>query len=428
MICAILGGGRGTRLFPLTKERCKPAVPVGGKYRLIDIPISNCLNSGYGRICVITQFNTASLHRHIARAYPFDALSERSIEILAAQQTTERTDWYQGTADAVRQNLRHMHFPHASHMLILSGDHLYKMDYRCIVRFHDEAQADITIAAQPVTRSQAMGLGVLKIGEGSRIEAFAEKPTDDATLDEFALGEPAGTDPASGEPLTHMASLGIYVFKPGVLRGTLEDFDDEDFGAEVIPRAIGSYRVCAYQFADYWEDIGTISAFYNASLNLTNPLPRFNLHDECWPIYTRARYLPPPKLVDSTVVNALVGEGAIITGSEVHRCIVGIRSVIGSGCSIRNSILMGSDYYDPQYPVPAKDCSPGACPMPLGIDYGCRIENAIVDKNARIGEGAIIVGHPGSGIDDDGDDYCVRDGIVIIPRGTVLEAGAEIVV
>ena len=426
VICTILGGGRSARLFPLTRDRCKPAVPVGGKYRLIDIPISNCLNSGYGRILVMTQFNTASLHRHISRAYPFDALADRSIEILAAQQTLETSDWYQGTADAARQNLRHMHFPHASHMLILSGDHLYRMNYQDLIRHHDDADADVTLTVQPVTATQARGFGLVKVNSDHTVTAFAEKPDDDDLLNEFALPEPVGHDPASAEPLTHMASLGIYVFRPDVLRDLLENSDFEDFGQEVIPAAIEHRRVTAYPFTDYWADIGTISAFYQAGLELTSPLPRFNLYDQGWPIYTRSRYLPPAKLTDADIRSSIVAEGSIITGSRIERSIVGIRSVVGSDCLIRDTILMGSDYYDPAAPVPERGSHTALADLPLGIGTDCSIEGAIVDKNVCIDGGVVIKGRPGTGVNADDDAYCIRDGIVIVPRSQVLPADTRI--
>ena len=425
VICAILGGGQGRRLFPLTKERCKPAVPVGGKYRLIDIPVSNCLNSGYGRIFVLSQFHSASLHRHISRTYTFDALSERSVEILAAEQTLEDTDWYQGTADAVRQNLRHLGLNEASHALILSGDHLYRMDYRQMVYHHDNQHADVTIAAQPVTAQQARDFGVLKLARDGTVPTFAEKPKDEATLQEFALDVPHGENPASGEPLTHLASLGIYVFRPAVLRELLESSTDEDFGRQIIPMAISRCRVAAFAFRDYWEDIGTISTYYRASLELTDPLPRFNLYDQRWPIYTRPRYLPAAKLDGARLHNALVADGAVVLGSEVERSIVGVRTIVREGCEIRHSVLMGHDFYEHASPTPPPGRpSPSQSPR-LGIGADCRIEGAIVDKNVHIGEGVTIQGQPGNGVDRDESLYHVRDGIVIIPRAQVVPAGTK---
>jgi glucose-1-phosphate adenylyltransferase len=399
---------------------------VGGKYRLIDIPISNCVNSGYGRVFVITQFNTASLHRHISRTYSFDALSERSVEILAAEQTLEDTDWYQGTADAVRQNLRHLRLHDASHVLILSGDHLCRMDYRQIVYHHDNQHADVTLAAQPVTAQQAREFGVLKLAKDGTVPAFAEKPNDEATLREFAVQPPQGRDPASGEPLTHLASLGIYVFRPAVLRELLESSTQEDFGRQIIPLAISRCRVSAFPFGGYWEDIGTIATYYRASLELTDPLPRFNLYDQRWPIYTRPRYLPPAKLDNTRLRNALIADGAVVSGSEVERSIVGLRTIVRDGCQIRNSVLMGQDFYEHASPAPPTGRpAPSRSPR-LGIGPECRIEGAIVDKNVRIGEGVTIRGRPGSGHDRDESLYCVRDGIVIIPRAEVVPAGTHI--
>lgn len=436
VVCAILGGGRGTRLFPLTKERCKPAVPVAGKYRLIDIPVSNCLNSGYGRIFVMTQFNTASLHRHISRSYVFDALSERFVEILAAEQTYDRAEWYQGTADAIRRNLRHLGLNQASHLVVLSGDHLYRMNYAALVRHHDESGADLTVAAQPVSAFQAPSLGVLHVDRSGLVDAFHEKPREASALQEFALPEPAGYDPISCEPLTHLASMGIYVFRPAVLRQLLEASDLEDFGKQVIPHAISRHRVSAYPFGGYWEDIGDIATFYRANLDLTDPLPRFSLFDEAWPIYTRPRYLPPSKVAASAVERSIISDGCLIDRASIAHSIVGLRSVIGPGCEIADTILMGHDWYLEPESLTAEGGGPAleeaaehpVGTPPLGIGAGVRLSGAIVDKNVHIGEGAIIRGNPGCGQNFDGDLYHVRDGIVVVPRGAILPPGIEIVV
>ncbi len=428
VICAILGGGRGSRLFPLTKERCKPAVPVGGKYRLIDIPISNCLNSGYSRIYVITQFNTASLHRHIARTYPFDAMSGRFVEVLAAQQTLGSADWYQGTADAVRQNLSHMRLGEASHLLILSGDHLYRMDYSEMTRYQDQCGADAVLAAQPVTGAQARKLGILKVDSEGGVIAFAEKPQDEALLREFTLPCCPERQGAPNSQLTHMASLGIYLFRPDVLRDLLASSTHEDFGRQVIPSAIDTHKVVAFPFESYWEDIGTIPAFYRANLDLAAPLPRFNLYDQSWPIYTRARYLPPAKLQDAQVDNSFLAEGAIVSGCRIANSIIGLRSIIRPNCMIRDSVVMGYDYYEPAAPVQLRPDQPtSACPSP-GIGPRCGISGAVLDKNVSIGEAVVIRGQPGSGIDEDTEAYYVRDGIVVVPRNAVVPAGTEIVV
>lgn len=418
VVCAILGGGRGTRLFPLTKERCKPAVPLFGKYRLIDVPISNCLNSGYGRIFVLTQFNTASLHRHISRTYVFDALSERFVEILAAEQTLERGDWYQGTADAIRQNLRHLRLDEASYVLVLSGDHLYRMDYREIVRHHQQAGAAVTVAAKLVPASQVSSLGVLRTDDRDLVVAFAEKPRDPAVIGEFALPHPAGLCPRTGEPLTHLASMGVYVFDAQVLRDLLEQTDFEDFGSELIPYAISCCRVAAFRFSGYWEDIGTVPAFYRANLSMTDPLPQMNLYDESWPLYTRPRYLPPAKIASARIERSLVADGCVIEGGEIYHSVVGLRSVIAEGCQIRDSVLMGHDFYArPEDNLP-----------PLGVGPGCTIIGAIVDKNTRLGEATVIEGRPGCGLDFDEALYHVRDGIVVVPRGVVLPPGTRIVI
>lgn len=400
-------------------------MPLAGKYRLIDIPVSNCLNSGYGSIFVITQFNTESLHRHVSRTYPFDALSGRFVEILSAEQTMDKSDWYQGTADAVRHNLRHLRLHAASHVLILSGDHLYRMDYHELIGHHDDRNADLTLAVQPVTAAQASSLGVLKVDAAGRIEAFAEKPSDEATLRDFALPRPTGTDPTTGEPLTHLASMGVYVFCPRVLRNLLMQGEEQDFGKEIIPSAIARYRVFSHIFTGYWEDIGTISAFYRANLELTMPQPRLNLFDPNWPTYTRARYLAPAKVNGARLRNALVAEGAMVDATEIDHCIVGVRSVVGEGCVLRDSILMGNDHYSASG-FPGADLSVPEGPSKLGIQAGCRIEGAIIDKNVRIGESVVIRGRPGSGIDSDHETYHVRDGIVIVPRSQVLPAGSRI--
>jgi glucose-1-phosphate adenylyltransferase len=422
--CAILGGGRGTRLYPLTKERSKPAVPLAGRYRLVDVSISNCLNSGYGRVYVITQFNTESLHRHVSRSYPFDAISQRSVEILAAQQTMEGQDWYQGTADAVRQNLRHLRLAASSHLLVLSGDHLYRMDYRPMIAHHDQEGADATIACLPVTAEQARSLGVLKLGARGQVCSFAEKPKDDRLLEEFALPEPAGADPGSGEPLTHLASMGVYVFAPARLREMLERTTFQDFGHEIIPWAIANHRVTALRFDGYWEDIGTISAFYQANLALTAPNPRFPLHVPDWPLYTRTRHLPPSRLDGVAANRAVVAEGATVVESELKRTVVGLRSQIAGSCRITDSVILGYDYYRRPSAAGNEELTLGE--PALGIGRGCQISGALLDKNVRIGEGVTICGSPGSGVDRDGPGYHVRDGIVVIPREGSIPAGARI--
>lgn len=406
----ILGGGRGARLYPLTKERSKPAVPMAGKYRLIDIPISNCINSGIYRIAVLTQFNSVSLHRHISRTYVFDAFHTGWVQIWAAEQTVENINWYQGTADAVRKQLLEITSARTSNVLILAGDHLYRMDYAKMAEFHLEKNADITVAVQPVTAADCGRYGILKRDRACQITDFYEKPTDPALLKEIASGD----DPAR----PYLGSMGIYLFKTRVLTDLLRQYDYADFGGDVIPAAIKTHNVYGYDFNGFWEDIGTIRSFYQANLALTEPDPPFNFIDQKFPIYTHPRFLPGSTVEDSVLKNVLLAEGCRIEKAAITHSVIGLRSQIRRGTTITDSILMGNDYYE-------KPDSPEAENGALEIGQDCVIAGAIIDKNARIGKGTVIKPFP-PGIDIDGEGWVVRDGIVIIPKSAVLPAGTSI--
>ncbi len=406
----ILGGGRGERLFPLTKERSKPAVPFAGKYRLVDVPISNCINAAIRRIFVLTQFNSASLHNHISRTYRFDAFGRSFVDILAAEQTLESKNWYQGTADAVRQNLRHIvSRGGVDRALILSGDQLYRMNLRELVEQHKKTKAEVTVAVTPVPREDTCRYGILRIDESLAVTHFLEKPAPEAL---------EGMESEGG----FLGSMGIYLFDRQVLEDVLGDSEDRDFGHHILPRLLGCRRLYAYPFDGYFEDVGTIRSFYSANLLLTDPLPRFNFYEPLAPIYTNPRFLPGSKIDDCLLVRSLVTEGCILNQCRVERSIVGIRARVERGASVKESIMMGADYY--QVPeVIAEDFARGT--PPIGIGEGAVVERAIVDKNARIGRGARIVNRNGSD-HEDGENYFIRDGIVIIPKGAVVPDGAEI--
>jgi glucose-1-phosphate adenylyltransferase len=412
----IMGGGAGTRLFPLTKDRAKPAVPLGGKYRLVDIPISNCLNSGLRSIYILTQFNTMSLHRHIQASYKFDNFSPSFVDILAAQQTPSSTQWYQGTADAVRQNLRYFLEKPYDYYLILSGDQLYRMDFRILLHQHIRSGADITLAVTPVEREAASNFGIMLSGSDHRIIRFEEKPKDPAVLDELKLGpvilESLGRAP---DEELYQASMGIYVFNRQVLVDCLEGSMD-DFGKHVIPKAIGERHVSAYIFEGYWEDIGTIRAFYEANLDLTNLIPKYSFFEANAPIYTHPRFLPGSKVNGATLRQAIVSDGCIISDAHIERSVIGVRSIIRSGATIRNSVIMGGDYFEASAP----QASPGA--PPIGIGRNCVIDRAIVDKNARIGDGVVITPE-GKDRNVDGPNYFIRDGIIVVPKDAIIPAG-----
>jgi glucose-1-phosphate adenylyltransferase len=418
-LAIVMGGGAGTRLFPLTQKRAKPAVPLGGKYRLVDIPISNCLNSGFRQVYVLTQFNSESLHRHIAATYQFDSFTKSFVEILAAQQTPEGARWYQGTADAVRQNLHYLLERPFEHYLILSGDQLYRMDYGDLLQAHLQSGADITLGTTPVDRKAASGFGILQSDAKRHIFRFEEKPKDPKLLGELRippdllkeLGRPADAE-------LYQGSMGIYVFNRQVLIDALAN-DHDDFGKHIIPASLQKYKVFAYIFQAYWEDIGTVWAFFEANLALTDPVPTFNFFDPISPIYTRQRLLPASKVSGTQVQRAIIADGCVITDAHIDRAVIGIRSVIESGTTIRNSILMGADFYQDEAPEP----KPGS--PPLGIGRHCRIEGAIIDKNARIGE-EVVITPEGKPANADGENYYIRDGVVVVPKGTVIPAGTLI--
>ncbi len=419
IIAIILGGGRGTRLFPLTDHRSKPAVPIGGKYRLVDIPISNCLNSDIKKIFVLTQFNSASLNRHIKNTYNFDAFSSGFVDILAAEQTQDSTAWFQGTADAVRQSLHHMEKHDHEYVLILSGDQLYQMDYNKMLERHKEKNADLTVATIPVTAKDATGFGIMKTNKDGFIESFVEKP-DAEELQQWRSEVP---DRFKKENKNYLASMGIYIFSSEVLEKLFDDNPDAtDFGKELIPQCVeGGQRVCSYEFGEYWTDIGTIESFFEANLSLADTIPEFNLFDNENYIYTRARLLPPSKLMGTTLEHALVAEGCIIEASRLVRSVIGIRSRIGKGTTIEYSIVMGNDYFQDQFEI---ENASGSKPA-MGIGRRCYISNCIVDKNARIGNDVRIVG--GKHLEDGDYEYHhVREGIVIVKKDTVVPDGTTI--
>ena len=418
VIGVILGGGQGTRLFPLTRYRSKPAVPMGGKYRLIDIPISNCIHSGIDKIFVLTQFNSASLNRHVSATYQFDSFFGGFVEILAAEQTMEETDWYQGTADAVRKQLRRIQARQGHEILILSGDHLYRMDYQAFVEDHRRRSADVSIAVKPVRREQASSLGILKVDEQSRIVAFREKPQTAAELEELELPEAPGADPEA----RFLASMGIYLFEPQVLTSLLVGIQEDDFGRHLIPAAIERLNVFAHAFDGYWEDIGTISAFYRANIRLTDVEPPFHFHQPDAPIFTRQRFLAGSRMVDCRVDRAIVGEGCSLRQAEVEQSVIGVRSQVGAGARVYQSVVMGADLYE-SGDDRARNRARGV--PDIGIGAGSVIHRAIVDKNARIGQG-VIIGNDARVRESDGDGHFIREGIVVIPKDAVIPDGTRI--
>jgi glucose-1-phosphate adenylyltransferase len=409
ILAVILGGGRGARLFPLTVMRSKPAVPIAGKYRLIDIPISNCINSGIFRIAVLTQFNSVSLHRHITQTYNFDAFHTGWVQIWAAEQTLESENWYQGTADAVRKQRFEIKSTGAEHVLILAGDHLYRMDYEAMTRFHWANNADITVAVQPIAREDATRFGILKRESDGRISNFAEKPKDPDVQAKFVSRE--------DEERPFLGSMGIYLFKTETLMDFLDNFPHfDDFGADVIPQAIKTHAVYGFDFDGYWRDIGTIRSFYETNLELTVPNPPFNFYDPKRPIHTHPRVLAGSIIENSRLQHALVSEGCRIEQAEITRAIIGVRSQIFSGARIADTIMMGADYY----PGPED-----RHPIPMGIGPNCDIEGAILDKNVRLGEGVVIRPFP-RGTDRDGTGWVVRDGIVVVPKDAAIPARTRV--
>jgi glucose-1-phosphate adenylyltransferase len=417
VLAVILGGGRGTRLYPLTKYRAKPAVPIGGKFRLIDIPISNCLHWNIRKIMVLTQFNTASLHRHIAQSYRFDGFTDGFLQILAAQQTIEDSNWYQGTADAVRKNIHYIKNQKASTVVVLSGDQLYRINLRDFMNYHKEKKADITIAVKPVLREQAGEFGILQIDDQRRIIRFVEKPKTTVLLDElFTPDEYLGI---TEKKLNYIASMGIYIFKKDVLIDLLEHNVKEDFGREVIPDSIENHQVFAYVFNDYWEDIGTIKAFFEANLDFANPFPRFDFYNETFPIYTRKRFLPGSKIENCDIHYSLISEGSIIEGSKLSNTVIGIRSVIRANSYLERVVMMGADYYE-SLEEKAENANRRRCQV--GIGRNCVIRNAILDKNVRIGDGVRILNEKGL-MDFAHERYNIVDGIVVIPKDVEIPDG-----
>jgi glucose-1-phosphate adenylyltransferase len=411
VLSVVLGGGHGTRLSPLTKMRSKPAVPLAGKYRLIDIPVSNCLNSGLNKIFILTQFNSESLNTHIRRAYKMDDFSRGFVEILAAEQSMDNTDWFQGTCDAVRKCLKHFTDPKIKEILILSGDHLYITDFRKIIWAKQRNGRDITVVCKPMPRSTAGQFGIMETDSQGKITSFHEKPKDESVLDQLSFDH-------EGQPYC-LASMGIYLFNKDVLVDLLEQNPDmTDFGKELIPTAIKKYNVDAYQFDDYWADIGTIKSFYDANLLLTSPVPPLNLFNESWQIFTRARFLSPSKIVESRISSSMVGEGCIIENSDINSSIIGLRSHIGKGTRIESSIIMGADYYSFDEVI--------STPYFIShIGKNCLIKNAIIDKNVNFGNNVKIVNEAGH-MNYESGFVTIRDGITVIEKNAIIPDGFEI--
>ena len=419
VLALILGGGQGSRLFPLTQYRSKPAVPIGGSYRLIDIPISNCLHADIRRIFVLTQFNSESLNRHIARTYRMDPFGQGFVEILAAEQTPDNPNWYQGTADAVRQAVRHFTRYDADYYLILAGDHLYRMDYNQLIDAHVERKADITIAAQPVTMDEASAMGIFRFDISGQIVAFEEKPKPDR-LTQIGQSIPANASFATLTPdKPFVASMGVYVFSPDVLLEMLDTDSATDFGREVIPRALDRYRVNSYLFQGYWADVGTIDSFYAANIMLTQTNAPFTFNDPRRPIYTQPQFMPGAKLADCVAREAIIAEGCYLERCILDQSVVGIRTIIRAGTEIRRSVLLGADYYETDH-APVRNDNPR-----IGIGRDVVLDGVIVDKNARVGDGTKLVNGKGHR-DYDGKGYYVRDGVIIVPKNGVIEPGTII--
>lgn len=423
VMAIILGGGAGSRLFPLTRERAKPAVPLGGKYRLVDVPISNCINSSIMQIFVLTQFNSASLNRHISRTYRFSSFSSGFVEIIAAEQRRDSPQWFQGTADAVRQVIPHIRDWGVDTILILSGDHLYRMDYRPFIRRHIETDADVTISVIPCTADEAEGFGLLKTEGDGTISEFKEKPTGEELKSMSVDTTRFGLSREESESRPYLASMGIYVFSFDKLVELLNrDESWVDFGREVIPAAIENQNVQAYLFSDYWEDIGTIKAFYDANLDLARPLPKFNFFNADAPIFTRSRYLPPSKIQDSDIGNSMISEGCILTGVHARNSIFGLRSRIDNGVKVEESIIMGADYYESVDEL-TENVAKGVPHM--GIGENSVIRKAIIDKNARIGQNVKLINDRGIE-EEDGENHYIREGIILIPKNAILKDGTVI--
>jgi glucose-1-phosphate adenylyltransferase len=409
----ILGGGAGTRLYPLTKLRAKPAVPLAGWYRLIDIPMSNCINSGIKRIYVLTQFNSESLHRHVVRTYQFDSFSGGWVRILAAEQTPSNQSWYQGTADALRKQLFQLQVPDSQNILILSGDHLYRLDYSRFIQFHATSEADITISVKPVAKEDATRMGILKADSDGRITDFIEKPSEDQL---------SGYESLEGDK-PYLASMGIYIFRTEAMVDMLRTQSGSDFGKHIIPSAIdGGLPVYAYQFDDFWADIGTIEAFYNVNLALTGPNPPFDFFAPEWPIYTRARYLSGSQILDSSLMRVLIAPGCRLDNAAVADSVVGLRGIVKKGAHLHRVVMMGADDYETSAQIEENR----KLGLPdIGVGEGSVIENAILDKDVRIGKNVVIRNHEGTE-DEETDSYVIRDGIVVIPKSVVIPDGTVI--
>ena len=413
-IALILGGGQGKRLYPLTMYRCKPAVPIGGKYRLIDIPVSNCLRSGIKDIFVLTQFNSESLNNHINNTYRFDFFSRAFVRILAAEQTLTNTNWFQGTADCVKKNLFHLDLDGSEEILILAGDHLYDMDYMDFIHFHRKNKADFTVSVIPVPEGEVKDLGILKLNKDARITGFKEKPETLSALKgyDFKLGKSSSGRLLSRK--TYLASMGVYVFNVKALKKALIG-NAVDFGREVIPGSINKLKGYGYLFDGYWRDIGTIKSFYDASIDLASYKPHFSFFYS-GNVFTRPRFLPPARMLSCKLGHSLVAEGSIINDAEIDGSIIGLRSIIGKGCKINRSVLMGADYYEK---------NDSAEPVKIGIGSGTVIDRAIIDKNARIGK-HVVIKNLHNLRNHDGENYFIRDGIVIVTKGAVIPDGTKI--
>lgn len=422
VLSVILGGGQGTRLFPLTKSRSKPAVPLGGKYRLVDVPISNCINSGLRRMYVLTQFNSASLHRHISQSFKFDHFSRGFVEILAAQQTLTDTSWYEGTADAVRKNLNQFLNQSFDHLLILSGDQLYRMDYRDLIAQHLEHQADVTVATLPVERRDVPGFGIMQMDAEDRIVRFVEKPKDPAVQDTLRLERQWYPKLGiTGAQELFLASMGIYLFNRKALMDLLSN-ELPDFGKHIIPAALQTHRVCGYVFQGYWEDIGTVRAFFEANLALAKAQPRFSFFDAGAPIFTHPRFLPASHIDGGVIEGSLISDGCVLDHAEIRDSLVGLRGRVNSGSRLSRTVMMGADFYETEDGLRTS----AAAGLPaIGVGRNTRIENAIIDKNARIGDNCVITPE-GKPAEVDHKLYHIRDGIVIIPKNGIVPDGTVI--
>ncbi len=422
VISVIMGGGRGTRLHPLTAERCKPAVPLAGKYRLVDIPISNCVNSGLNQIFVLTQFNTASLHRHIQESYKFDPFGGGFVDILSAEQTIRGDSWYQGTADAVRQNLHHFGLGDDDLVLILSGDQLYQMDFQGLIAQHRESGAEVTIAAKAMKTTEVAGLGLMRVGEDLTIQEFVEKPTDPAVIEGLAVADAIAEElKGDGGERFVLANMGIYCFNAKVLREAL-DTDYADFGKEVIPELLGRRRLNGFIYQGYWEDIGTVHSFFNANLQLTDPLPPFNFFDGDNPVYSRARYLPASKINACRFERSILADGSIVSEAEIIHAVIGVRSMVRRGSRLVDVVMMGGDWFESEADIAENE----RIGRPhLGVGEDCRIERAIIDKNARIGNGVHLSPEGKPDMFHKGD-IMVRDGVLIVMKGAVVPDGTTL--